>query len=320
MNAPTFSAIIPNYNHAHYLPRSLGAFLAQKRKFDEIIVVDDASTDNSVSLVRAIAADNPSIKLIRHGTNRGVNAALNTGISASTGDYVLLGAADDCVRNNLLWEEAQLAEDFPNVGVVSGMTSYKCLDTGLEWTLGTRMPKYYTKLSPSECHTLAKKNTLFVSSPCALFKKSCLDEVGNMRPEFRWNADWFVAIAIPFRHGMAWCPKVLADAYPASTGYYGSHADNMDLRADVIECILLELEKPEYADVRPAFQKSGFVGQLSSPVLSVVLSSKAHLGFVRPSLFRHAFTRLVERLGRKHIPPALGQKLINHFYHAKMAA
>jgi len=94
---PTLSAVVPNYNHARYLGPALEALLSQSAPLAEIIVVDDASTDDSCALVERLAAGHPQLRLIRQPRNAGVNAALNRGLAEATGEYICFPAADDLV-------------------------------------------------------------------------------------------------------------------------------------------------------------------------------------------------------------------------------
>ncbi len=103
------SAIVTAYNYAHYLPDALNSLLGQTFPLHEIIVVDDASTDNTQELVEGLfdaAAHGPldkrltpvpEMKYILHQENYGLPVARNTGIAASTGDYILILDADDRV-------------------------------------------------------------------------------------------------------------------------------------------------------------------------------------------------------------------------------
>src|SRR5437879_10432527 len=95
--APTLSVVLPNFNHARLLPRAIRGLLAQERPADEILVVDDGSTDDSLSVIEAIAAVTPSITLLRNETNRGVIPTLARGLRAAQGRYVYFAAADDWV-------------------------------------------------------------------------------------------------------------------------------------------------------------------------------------------------------------------------------
>jgi glycosyltransferase involved in cell wall biosynthesis len=93
----SLSVIVPNFNDAGRLPRALRALLRQKPQPDEIIIVDDASTDDSIAIIESFQRRYRLIKLIRHPRNRGAPAALNTGLAAATGEFVYFGASDDFV-------------------------------------------------------------------------------------------------------------------------------------------------------------------------------------------------------------------------------
>ena len=89
------SIIITNFNREKFIDRAVRSCLDQSTSRDiviEIIVVDDASTDDSLKLLSMF---NNSIKLIKHKKNLGVAAASNTGIRASKGDYIIRLDSDD---------------------------------------------------------------------------------------------------------------------------------------------------------------------------------------------------------------------------------
>src|SRR5581483_1327771 len=97
----SLSVIMPNFNHGTVISRALRSVLQQIPGATEIIVVDDASTDNSVELVQSFAEQSPSIRIIRHRSNQGVAAAMRTGIADASGEYLHFLAADDLVLPGL---------------------------------------------------------------------------------------------------------------------------------------------------------------------------------------------------------------------------
>ena len=87
------SVILPLYNRAESIVGAINSVLDQTYRNLELIVVDDASTDQSIELVEAIS--DPRIRLLRHETNQGAAAARNTGIEAAKGGYVAFQDSDD---------------------------------------------------------------------------------------------------------------------------------------------------------------------------------------------------------------------------------
>src|SRR5882672_4475329 len=81
---PTVAVVIPTFNHARFIADAIMSVLAQKHPADEIIVVDDGSTDDPASIVSQFA----KVRLIRH-ENRGLSAARNTGLRNCTTSHVV---------------------------------------------------------------------------------------------------------------------------------------------------------------------------------------------------------------------------------------
>src|SRR4051794_7763476 len=90
-----FSFVTPAYNEAEDIVRTLSALERQAWSDKEIIVIDDASTDETANLVQTFVRDN--LRLIRHAENRGAAAARNTGVRAATGDVMVFVDADDVI-------------------------------------------------------------------------------------------------------------------------------------------------------------------------------------------------------------------------------
>jgi glycosyltransferase involved in cell wall biosynthesis len=94
-DAVTLSAIVPNYNHGRYIGRAIGALLSQERVPDQIVIVDDASNDDSLAIIKGLAARSPRITVISQPVNMGTNAALRKGLEIANSRYILLAGADD---------------------------------------------------------------------------------------------------------------------------------------------------------------------------------------------------------------------------------
>ena len=109
------SVIIPLYNKRESITRTIASVVAQSYAPHEIVVVDDGSTDGSGEIVETLAAENPTIKLIRQH-NCGVSAARNRAIEAAEGDFVALLDGDDVWRDGYLAEIQRIINTYPDCG------------------------------------------------------------------------------------------------------------------------------------------------------------------------------------------------------------
>jgi glycosyltransferase involved in cell wall biosynthesis len=100
IHGPRLAAVIANYNYGHYVGQALDSVLHQIQPFDEVVVVDDGSTDDSPSVL-ARYADMPHVQVLRIA-NGGQLGAMRTGIAASQCDYIYTLDADDFAAPNLV--------------------------------------------------------------------------------------------------------------------------------------------------------------------------------------------------------------------------
>ncbi len=116
MNTETFSVIVPSWNGVRFLPTCLDSLRAQTYSDLEVVVVDSASTDESVALVRR---DYPEVRLIALTENRGFTGAVNAGIARAKGTLVALLNQDAEADPRWLEEMARAAFAHPEAGAVA---------------------------------------------------------------------------------------------------------------------------------------------------------------------------------------------------------
>lgn len=112
----TVSLIIPTYNRAHMITAAIRSALAQTRVPDEIVVVDDGSTDNTVEVLEQFA---PLVRIVRQ-PNRGRSSARNNGIRNAKGDAVLFLDSDDMLMPRAVEACVAVLERRPEIDVVYG--------------------------------------------------------------------------------------------------------------------------------------------------------------------------------------------------------
>ncbi|NEQ25047.1 MAG: glycosyltransferase family 2 protein [Microcoleus sp. SIO2G3] len=175
---PLVSVIIPAYNAAQFIKRTIDSVLNQTYPYFEILVVNDGSTDNTAAVVEEIAQRDPRVLLL-HQPNSGVAAARNLGIGRAKGEFIAPIDADD------LWYPTQLQRQiacflssFPSVGVVYSWSLDIDADdrTTGDFHAATIQGDVYTTLL---CHNFLG------NASCTMIRKSSLLEVGGYSSEFR---------------------------------------------------------------------------------------------------------------------------------------
>jgi glycosyltransferase involved in cell wall biosynthesis len=115
MTSPLVSVVIPAYNQAEFLAATIRSVLNQTYQNFEVIVVNDASTDNTEEIIGQF--DDPRLKYIAHEENRRLSATRNTGIKASKGEIIFLLDADDLFHPEKLQAHVEFLEKHPEISV-----------------------------------------------------------------------------------------------------------------------------------------------------------------------------------------------------------
>lgn len=118
-NNPLVSVIMPAYNAAEYAEQAVESILNQTYKRFEFIIIDDASTDSTLNILKDIRAKDKRIILIQNKKNLGVTRSLNKGLELAKGEYIIRMDADDWSYPDRFELQVKLMQDYPNV-VVSG--------------------------------------------------------------------------------------------------------------------------------------------------------------------------------------------------------
>lgn len=169
---PAVSIIIPSYNLGEYLPETLQSVLAQTFEDWECIVVENGSTDGSLSLVNEFCASDTRIYPVVFPENRGVAAARNRGLELAEGKYILFLDADDLIAPNYLADAVAALEADPSLDVVYGQARRFGAQT-------------FWDIPPFSMETMLASNCLYIS--CFFRKKDAV----AFDPAFRTGyEDW----------------------------------------------------------------------------------------------------------------------------------
>lgn len=164
-NRPLISIVLPTYNGSRYLDRSVQSCLDQTYPYWELIIVDDASTDDTPQRIAQYVARDCRIRAIRHPTNRRLPAALNTGFAHVQGEYLTWTSDDNLYRAEALAKMLYFLKSHPTVDVV--YTDYTLIDeTG----------QALRSVAAQERDWLLRGNYV---GPCFLYRREVQEKVGD---------------------------------------------------------------------------------------------------------------------------------------------
>ncbi len=166
--AVTVSVIIPCYHGSRFLREGIESALHQTRAPEQVIVVDDGSTDDSAG----IAAGIPGVQLIRQ-SNRGVSLARNRGLAEATGEFVVFHDADDRLLPSAIEIGIRALQARPECGFVYGFSR-----TIFEDRAPVDSPR--SQVTDASYLRTLEGDTL-VPPGCAMFRRTAVESVGGFR-------------------------------------------------------------------------------------------------------------------------------------------
>jgi len=303
------SIVVANYNHGAYLAQNLEGVLAQTYSDWELIVVDDASQDNSRSIIERYAARDPRIKPVFQEQNRGPNVTFRTGWDRSNGSLICANAADDYISSPAFFAMAiDAMRRHPSAAGFAAKATVLDADTDREpWIMGDYpAPGLLPAEAAAACFW---GGSLFIPGASALWKRDLVERVGGYDDELGPQSDYFVNHALAMLGGVVLAeePVVVVrtsrSSYSAAVGdadYFRHHA--------LVEKKLRALDLP--CDVEPAWIQTwrkyilngrlafSYEKQCLQSVRANLLDAPSWAERSLPSSFREARSRWLEDCSR----------------------
>jgi glycosyltransferase involved in cell wall biosynthesis len=233
-----FSVVIPCYNAERWIVETLESVVAQTLAPQEILVIDDGSSDRSVVLVTAlIAASAVPIKLLR-SERQGPAVARNVGIGAATGDWIAFLDADDWWQPEHLARICQAVETSGDVVYLAAAEHFSINVNRVVSRSDSPFSTLKQQIDHATYFSLYQQHGLLELSAAAVCRQR-LQEVGGFKPEFRGAEDFELIMRAVHGHTLAY------DPVPSS--YYrcnnpDSHSRQLALDADCLTAFFRSLQ------------------------------------------------------------------------------
>ncbi len=181
------SIVLPTHNGSRYLREAVQSCLCQTYPHWELIIVDDASTDETPELIAECVKTDSRIRSVRHTVNKKLPGALNTGFSLAKGQYLTWTSDDNRYRPNALAELVSFLENRPHTAFV--YADYSEIDERGEVT------RYVTVGDPV---VLAAHDCV---GACFLYRRCVLDKVGDYSEHLYLSEDfdYWLRVSVYFK-------------------------------------------------------------------------------------------------------------------------
>lgn len=185
MSDPLVSICLPTYNYAHYLPESISSCLGQSYGRLEVIVVDDASADDSREVIKSF--DDPRIRFIENAERLGLVENWNKTLTLARGEIVKFMFADDRLEETAVERMVEELSD-PNVNLV--FCSAKIIDaSGNHTRTHQPYPESRYLRGRDEAKRCVKEGN-YIGAPTAVaVRRSALEHAGKFDETLRFHAD-----------------------------------------------------------------------------------------------------------------------------------
>lgn len=219
----TLSVLMPNYNHGAVLSRALDSVVRQSRHPEQLVIVDDGSTDNSVEIIESYRAQYPFIELIRFPQNRGVFEAIKAGIAVIRGDFFCGLASDDYMMEGWISRCMSMADQYPHAGIIFGKTKIENEKQGKSRVVFFAeegdQDAYW---EPERFRSLLRRSGYFTYvSSSSIYRRDVWASIGGFRPDLFHYCDTFTSNVLGARYGVCYVSHV-ANVFIQSEGSYSA--------------------------------------------------------------------------------------------------
>lgn len=205
--------IVPNYNHGHFLRKALSGVLGQTCVPSQIVIVDDASTDNSLEIIRAVTAGHTggNVEIVANHERMGVVAIMNRELARCQTEFIAFLAADDFVETDFLERSLAALVDAPQAGFSCGCVALRDGD----WRLIGIRPAFRPCLTggyvePDRFRALLAWGDNFFLGSSVLYRRAALGELGGFDVALGSASDAIVQRRLAARHGFCFISRKIA--------------------------------------------------------------------------------------------------------------
>src|SRR5947209_10692137 len=237
------SVVLPNFNHSKFVGSALSALLAQSPAPAEVIVIDDASSDDSVAIIRSIASSHSSIRLLANPRNLGVIRTQKRGLEVASGRYVYLAAADDWVIPGFFELAVRMLVHHPQVGLFCGDAVLIEGESGRRRGYRPVVRPFYRARAadPDEARGLLRRFDNWILTGSTIFRRDAMELAGGLDESCGSFADGYLLRKIAVTRGFCYAPRLVAGWRIFSSSVSRQTALDVDKAREILQTIPVKI-------------------------------------------------------------------------------
>lgn len=253
---PEISIIIPNYNHASFLTERIESVLSQSFNDFELIILDDASTDNSREIIEQYRQHPKLAHIVYNGINsQSPFRQWKKGIDLAKSDWIWIAESDDTAQNNFLNIVWKLAQENPDASII--YTDANIIDVNKRFLSADKFsqiknPDLNTNKWSSNYTCIGKdelKESLgFVctinNASSAIMKKNILIDYIDEAAGFIYHGDWFCYLALALHGSIVYSAEAACSVRMHEDSLLNSKKDFKIIKKEYFRILLFLLKKP----------------------------------------------------------------------------
>jgi glycosyltransferase involved in cell wall biosynthesis len=188
---PSIDIAIPCYQYGRFLPACVDSILSQGFEHTRILIVDNASTDDSAAIARRLAAQDDRIELLLRETNLGPHASFNAGVDWATADYFMVLCADDLLSPGSLGRAVSIMERHPEISFAYGTDVHCKVEDPLPQVDADPDSAQWTIWNGSDFILSRCRNPeAYIAAGMVLMRTSFHKQAGHYRPDLPHTDDF----------------------------------------------------------------------------------------------------------------------------------
>jgi|GEM_PF-6869038 len=245
---PKLTCMIPHYNDGKYLPDAIESILAQTWGDFEVLIVDDASNEENLAVVRKCASLDKRIRVIYREKNGGPGACALQASKVITTPYTHDMGADDIRYPTFFEKSVTVFEKNPQIALTWAAFNWGESPEDNTEDCGFSNCHETVFLLPDEAVTRLLQG-MKLTSPCAVYRTEIGRKYGGYDPKMTYLGDWYLLSHILFGHPSAFIPEVLGYFRVRGNNYSNVARHNKKSRNNTYYYLLEKLkEEPQFRE------------------------------------------------------------------------